>query len=320
MTEGISDAVPGLSNAEYHDGMPWREYLSSSQLKLYRISPKYARHMMDHPAEETEAQRFGTHFHDLMASLALTDGDQRGFCEWEKKFVIPEPLVNPRTGKPYGADTQKYQDYLAALKADNPGRELLSRENYDSICAMADSLLRGCGATSEQVGKLLRWGAPEVSVFLTTEDGVRLKVRPDLLTPNMIIDWKTFAGEDLTEDSINRAILRYGYHISAAMYQWVCEKIYRRWFPFILVFIQKRPPYDCVMVDMGAYGYRYDAEWDILQRGPGAVEFENLLKLHSECLATNDWPGAETFIEGDRYRIMEIQPPRYYSYRFMEDY
>ena len=318
MEQKINDAIPNLSNEDYHNGVPWREFLSSTQLKLYKVSPLFARYTMDHPAEQTEAQRFGSVFHDLMAELALADGDDRGFCEWEKRYLVPDPLVNPRTGKPYGADTQKYQEYLASLKADNPGRELLAREHYDTVRAMAGSLLDRCGATSSQVRKLLKWGQPEISVFYETEDGIKLKVRPDLLTSNKIVDWKTFAGDDLTEESINRVILRYGYHISCAMYQYVCHKIYGKWFSFILVFIQKQPPYDCVMVDMARYGYRLN-EWEMFEKGPGAIEFEQLLKLHTECFKSGEWPGAETFIPGDRYRIMEIEPPRYYANRFMED-
>lgn len=319
MTTPINDAIPNLSNDEYHNGHPWKGYLSSTQLKWYRTSPKHYRFMLDNPQPPTEAMRFGSLFHDLMASLALCDGDMRGFCEWEKGFILPEPLVNPRTGKPYGVDTQKYQDYLTALRADNPGKELVARESYDLVCAMTHSLLFDCGATSLQVRKLLKWGTPEVSVFYETEDGIKLKVRPDLLTGNKIIDWKSVALDDLTEESINRVILKFGYHISAAMYQWVCYKVYGKWFTFILVLVQKQPPYDCVMVDMANYGYRYIPSLEMVQPGPGAMEFQKLLDLHTRCTKSGEWPGAETFIPGDKYRILEIEPPRYYSNRFLDE-
>ena len=81
--------------------------------------------------------------------------------------------------------------------------------------------------------------------------------------------------------------------------------------------VSKVEPYDAVMVDMANYGYRYLPEYDMVVPGPGAMEFKKLLGLHIKCTKENEWPGAETFIPADNgVRVLDIQPPRYYSSKF----
>ena len=315
----MKNLIYGLSNEDYHNSPPYSEYLSSSQLKLYLRSPKYARYMMDNPQPQTEAMRFGSLFHDLMASMAEHNGDWDGVKVWRFNYAVFEPPINSKTGQPYGATTKAYAEAYAQFEDENADKIIASQDDLDLAYEMCHSLWCKCGSTSEQVRKLLKWGKPEVSIFYETEEGIKIKIRPDLLTSNKIVDWKSFAGDDLTEESINRVILKYGYHISAAQYQWVYNKVTGKLVTFYLVFIQKQPPYDCVMVDMSNYGYRYIKEWDMVQTGPGAVEFQRLLELHTRCVKVNEWPGAETFIPGDKYRIMEINPPKYYANRFMEE-
>ncbi|MDE6742085.1 MAG: PD-(D/E)XK nuclease-like domain-containing protein [Muribaculaceae bacterium] len=318
----MENIIYGLSNEDYHSSPPYSEYLSSSQLKLYAHSPKYARYMMDNPQPQTEAQRFGSLFHDLMAGFSQVKGEIPEDLVGKSvnyHTIVFEPPINDKTGKPYGVGTKAYNEALDKIKETYPFTEIVGRQEQETLQGMLQSVLFGCGTTSEQVRKLLKWGKPEVSIFYETEEGIKLKVRPDLLTSNKIVDWKSFAGDDLTEESINRVILRYGYHISAAQYQYVYNKVTGKWVTFYLVFVQKQPPYDCVMVDMSNYGYRYIKDLDMVQMGPGAIEFDRLLKLHTKCLKSGEWPGAETFIPGDKYRIMEIEPPRYYANRFMED-
>lgn len=320
MSVPINDAIPNLSNEEYHNGLPWKEYLSSSQLKLYAHSPKYARFIMDNPQEQTEAMRFGSLFHSAM-QLFQQHGTIDAF--WDSVAIFTPPK-NPKTNQSYGNTTKAYTEAYAQFLADNKGKEIATLAEAQQIADMVGTLVQPevGGTTARQVLKLLKWGKPEVSIFYETEDGIKLKVRPDLLTSSKIIDWKTTNLLDLTEESINRAILNYGYHISASMYQWVCHKIYGKWMTFILVFVQKQSPYDCVMVDMSNYGYRFIRELEMVQPGPGALEFEKLLKLHTECTKENHWPGAETFIPSDtfKHRIMQIEPPRYYTNKFIEDY
>lgn len=311
--------IYNLSNEDYHRNPPYSEYLSSTQLKAYAKSPKYAKFMLDNPQESTDAMRFGSMFHDLMALCSVHKGNlSSAFDEWERSIAVFQPPINAKTNKPFGSATNAYKDAYNAFVSTNTGKMLATNDEVTNLFKMASSLLYECGSTSLAVQYLLQRGTPEVSVFHQTEDGIKIKVRPDLLTKKKIIDWKTTTLDDLTEDSINRAILNYGYHISAAMYTWTYHEVTGEWLTFYLVFVQKQAPFDCVVVDMTNYTYRYLPDVDIVIPGPGATEFKRLLGLHTKCTIENKWDGAETFIKGERFRIMEINPPKYYLNKFID--
>lgn len=318
----IDPIVHGLSNEAYHHQAPYSEYLSSSQLKLYGISPKAAKFRLDNPEEEkSDALRFGSLFHDLMASYAdLPEDELAAIRQWTQGIAVFDPPVNEKTGKPFGATSNPYKDAYAAFLQAVGGKMIVSREEADLAYNMANSLLRDSGATSEQVRKLLKWAkATEVSYFYETEDGIKLKVRPDLLTRDKLVDWKTCALDSLDEDSIVKQILRYGYHISLSMYQYVIHEIEGKWYVPILVFVQKSEPFDAIMCDISEWCYTYFPEDDFVKPGVGAMEFQRLLKLHTECVKNNEWLGAENTIEADgNTRIMKPAVPYWYAMKYFE--
>lgn len=309
-----------LSNDEYHHSEKYKDYISSSQLKIYSKSPKAAKYAMEHPTDTVNpALKFGSLFHDMMAYFVQRKYSPESIADYNKSLTVFTAPVNPRTENTYGTTTKQYKEALEAhLSALSDTASLVTDSDFALLSQMRTAIFESDSATSEQVKMLVNWGRPEVSIFYTTEDGVKLKIRPDLLTKNKIVDWKTTTLDDLTEDSLNRTILQYGYHISAAMYQYVCKQVFDKWMPFYLVFVQKQAPFDSIMVDMSNYGYRYYPEIDMVSLGPGAHEFKQLLDLHTRCLQEQTWPGAEEYIAGDKYRIMEIQPPMYYARKFTD--
>lgn len=338
----IEPTIHGLSNEDYHNSEPYKSYLSSTALKWYLKSPKHYRYMVDNPTEEkSDALRFGSLFHDLMEWCSIEeDGDRDGqIRSWAHcNLAVFKPPINKSTGKAYGATSNPYKEAYKEFEEVHCLYSVVSQEEYDTLIAMGNSLILNSGSTSEQVRKLLKWGKPEVSFFYefteATEKGeevpIKVKVRPDLLTNYKIVDWKTVGTDDLSEDSINRIILKYGYHISAAMYQWVVWKITGVWRDFYLVLVSKVPPYDCVIVNMCAvlvdiyrekhYGYGYCDEGDgIIVPGCGAMEFKRLLDLHIKCTKENHWPGAENDIpDNNGVRVLDIRPPKYYENQIFE--
>lgn len=316
--------IHGLSNEAYHHETPYSEYLSSSQLKLYLKSPKAAKFTLDNPTEEkSDALRFGSLFHDLMAALA----EGATLCEVIDAITVFEAPFNKNTGKPYGVTSNPYKEAYQTFTGSLNGVLASTAEEKELASAMLNSLLYDSGATSEQVRKALRYGKPEVSYFIEYE-GCKFKFRPDLTTRYRrkgrqcadLYDWKTVATDDLSEESINRIILRYDYHISASHYQFFYHEQTGIWPGFILVLVSKVAPHDCVMVDMCNYGYRYYPDIDMVVPGPGTMEFKKLLDLHIKCTKENHWPGAEQAIpDNNGVRILEIQPPRYYSNKFIEE-
>lgn len=321
--------VYGLSNEQYHRGEEARRYLSSSQLKWYLKSPRYAKFMLDALAYgdakavqnckavadliegKSDALRFGSLFHDLMESYADHHDDEfAAIKQWEQGMAIFDPPVNKNTNKPYGVTSNPHKEVYAAFLQANEGKLIVSRDEADLACDMANSLLRDSGATSEQVRKLLRWGKPEVSHFIEYE-GLKFKWRPDLESPRKIIDYKTIATDDLSERSINAQIAKYGYDISAAFYLFFDHLQTGKWKRFYWIFVSKQPPYDAVMVDASKWTYCYDPETDIVIPQVGAIKFKALLDLHIQCSRKNEWPGSEIFIPeaGNGLRIMCPTPP-----------
>lgn len=312
----IEPTIHGLSNEQYHHEAPYSKYLSSSQLKLYGKSPRHAKFMLDNPVEEkSETLRFGSLFHDCMAAMA----EGASLCEVLDAIEVFEPPVNKSTGKPYGPTSNPYKEAYETFASSMHETLISTAEERDLVSAMLNSLLYGSGSTSEQVRKLLKWGKPEVSHFIEYQ-GCKFKWRPDLETRKKIVDWKSTTTDDLSEESLNRIILKYGYHISAPFYQFFTHEQTGVWKDFYIVFVSKVPPYDSVMVDMANYGYRYLPDADIVISGCGAMEFKRLLDLRIKCTKEVHWPGAENNIpDNNGVRVLEITPPRYYERKFFDE-
>lgn len=299
--------IYGLSNEDYHNSEPYRQYLSSSQLKKYLISPKAFKHSLDNPEEtKSDALRFGSLFHDCMGALA-EGGSLEHIID---AIAVFEPPINAKTGQPYGATTKAYKEAYEAFTASLNGTLVSTTDERDMANAMLQSLLFGSGSTSEQVRKLLRWGKPEVSHFVEYE-GCKFKFRPDLETRKKIVDWKTVSTDDLSERSINSIIAKFGYDISAAFYLFMEHERTGQWKQFYWVFISKVAPYDAIMVDASKWTYEYDAESDIVYPQVGAIKMKALLDLYIKCTRNGEWPGSEIFIpqSDNGLRIMCPTPP-----------
>lgn len=314
--------IHNLSNEEYHHGELYKDWLSSTSLKHYLKSPRYAKYMLDTTEEKSDALRFGSLFHDLMACLAEANGDWgKGFTKWKDGIAIFDPPINPKTGVYYGATTKAYAEAYELFLADNQGKTVAHVLEADLAGDMACSLIRDSGSTSLQVRKLLKWAkATEVSYFYETEDGIKLKIRPDLLTRDKLVDWKTCSFDSLDEESIARQIIKYRYDVSLSMYQYILHEIEGKWYTPILIFVQKTEPFDCVMCDISEWCYQYDKTYDVVTMGCGALEFRRLLDLHTECVKNNEWPGAENSIEADgNVKIMKPKIPAYFGMKYYNE-
>lgn len=317
----IDPVIHGLSNEAYHHEAPYSEYLSSSQLKTYLKSPRYFKHQLDNPTDEkSDALRFGSLFH-----LAMEKFQQFGTIDaFYDCVAIFTPPKNDKTGQPYGTTTKAYAEAYKRFLTDNQGKEIATLEEARLIDDMVGTLVRPSvgGATARQVLKLLKWGKEvETSYFHETEDGIKLKVRPDLLTASKVVDWKTCSLDSLDEDSIARQIIKYRYDVSLAMYQWTIFQIEKKWYAPILVFVQKQEPFDCVMCDISEWCYQYFPDEDFVKLGVGAMEFRKLLDLHTECVKNNEWPGAESSIEADgNTRIMKPAVPYWLGMKYFEEF
>jgi hypothetical protein len=309
--------IYGLDNELYHRGEGYDQYLSSTQIKDFLVSPKYAKYKQEHPEEfviSDDALEFGSMYHAYLESLHNHGDDS----EFAKQYHVFDAPVNEKTGKPYGRDTQKYIAALEQTKSEHPDWIFVSEDRVNLVKKMATELLNNCGETSKQVRTLLRQGQTEVSHFVEY-DGCKFKFRPDLETKRKIVDWKTTVTDSLHPSSIAKTITKFGYGISAAFYQFFEHEQSGVWKDFYWVFQQKTPPYDAVMVSAEQWAYSYNKEYDMVSMGPSALLFKKLLDQYIECKKSGIFPGAEVFIEpGFRgHRIMSVDAPTFNSdFRF----
>ena len=119
----MEQIIIGLSNEAYHHEAPYSEYLSSSQLKRYAVSPKAFKFALDHPEPQTDAMRFGSLFHDLMAcSAEHYDNGTKAIAEWMRHIAIFDPPKNEKTGQLYGSTTKAYKEAYEVFLQANEGK------------------------------------------------------------------------------------------------------------------------------------------------------------------------------------------------------
>lgn len=291
----FKDTIYDLPNEEYHRGERFKDFLSSTQIKDYLVSPKFARFKALHPEMfeiGAEAAEKGSLYHDAMESIVNTGS----LDKWRNSLLVFQPPINERTGCPYGRETQKYRDALAEAVAANPGKSLTSSADVQLVETMVYELLNCCRETSKQIKQILSFKQTkaEVSHFVEYKN-CKFKYRPDVETAKKIIDWKTVAVDDLHEDTVNRIITKFHYGISAAFYQFMEHKRTGVWKEFYWVMQQKTAPYDAVFVS--AANWAYHMEDGIVKMGASALLFAKLLEQHVYCTQNNDFDGAQVFIQ-----------------------
>jgi len=200
---GGSLVIVDLSNDLYHacDGY------SSTQLRMVqRGGTASLAWYKSAPRDESKsgALSLGTAVHTAILEPARFDED----------FVCA-PDVNLRTsdGKAELAafEEQCEADGLTPMKSDD----------YRKVCLMRDSAL-----AQPVIAALLQRGVAELSVFYRTEQGVLFKVRPDwfgeLCGVPFVMDVKT---TDDVQD-FGKSVEKYGYHVQAAFYSLVMNKVF----------------------------------------------------------------------------------------------
>lgn len=308
------ERIENLSNEEYHRGEKYSGHVSSTQLKQLLKSPKAFKYYIEHPSDSTKEMEFGSLFHTAMELFARY-GSIDAFYDYVSVF---EPPVNERTGNPCGSTTNAYQEAYQAFLAENDGKIITTEETVRKIDDMVGMLVNPAigGETANQVLKLLKWcKETEVSYFYETSDGIKLKIRPDMLTGNKLVDWKTCSLDSLDEDRIARQIIKYRYDVSISMYQYVLHEFTGKWYKPYLVFVTKQEPYDAVVVDISDWCYSYDADDDIVSSGVGALEFSRLLKIYKDCVQSGEYNGAASATNGE---ILRPKVPAWFGNKLIE--
>lgn len=187
---------PNLSSEAYHAD---KNSLSRTSILDFKHSAKryWSKHLnADRPIEEENDDfNFGTAFHTLIL---------------EHDTFVKEYGVKPKHVTIKDSGREAHEEHKKFL-AENSHKKWLKKETYDLLMAM-QATLKG----NERGMKLIQDAVYECSFFWEDKDtGLMLKARPDILQSGIYIDLKTIS--DATSHNYQREMVKYGYHIQAAM-------------------------------------------------------------------------------------------------------
>lgn len=241
-----------LSNEQYHaaDG------ISKSGLDLIARSPYLYRHRQ--VVEQTKAMLIGSAVHCAVLEPALFP---------HRYTVAPAADGRTKAGK----------ELLARFAEDNAGKTVLPLADYDQVVAMANATWRHPAARN-----ILTGGQAETSIF-QGHHGALVKVRPDWITEDLLVDVKTT--QDASPEAFSKACWNYRYHVQAALYLDVASAAFTghlgdRFSSFVFIAIEKSAPYQVAV---------YVADAAMVEAG--RVVYHRDLEMYKRCLATGDWPG-----------------------------
>lgn len=259
-----------LPNEEYHSSPG----ISKSGLMMINKSPKhyYDRYLSPDRQEQkpTDAMRLGSLAHCFLLEPIKIK---------ERYAIMPKIDLRTKEGK---------LEKDAFIK-ESEGKEVTTQDEHDQARDMTYSVFEN--KTCEMLFKSGENLKVESSIYFNdVELDVLCKCRPDLLTDNYILDFKTT--QDASEESFSREIYQYGYHIQAAMMQEGCHSIGMGLIKdFFFVCVEKKEPYYTAV-------YRLSDE----AIAKGREDFRRLLKVYKECMESGEWNG---------YAIKEIGLPRW---------
>ncbi len=228
--------VKGMSNEDYHA----HEAISKSKLDLIE---KSMAHFLDPKKVERSFFNFGAAVHD---AVLLPE-------EFHSKYVKMPPEIKIRRGKEWDA-----------FKAANSEKTILTADEYEEAMLFRDKIL------SHKICKnIFKDGEPEHSYFTELEvlgEKIKVKCRPDYVSKNCVIDIKTTLSAGF--DEFSRSILKYRYHVQAAFYLDVVNKVLGTEIDnFIFVAIEKEHPFpigvyvlDRESIDLGRKRYQKNLE------------------------------------------------------------
>ena len=220
-----------------------KDYVSAHTLAVYLDSPYQFKRMRDglaYPPKENDAFAFGTAFH-----MAVLQPDL-----FEKTYIDADDMapVNPKTGKPYGKDTNKYQDWLATIPKD---KRILPAEDFTIISRMKDGISR-----QEDAKALLSYPFYPEAVIRQNMNGINCQSKLDYIFIDNgivnIIDLKSTRSLKAFMDTIyaeKSGEAGYGYLRQAAFYTKMArQSLGTNDTRFYFIACEKEEPWNCAVV------------------------------------------------------------------------
>ena len=258
-----------LSSSEYHDD---KTSYSRSTIMEFAKSPfhywsKYLNPSAPSPKRKKEWD-LGTAFHTMILEPE----------KFNSQFAPKPPKVLLKdVGRP------AYEEYKKCVEdLETTNRIVISDEDYLDLVGMQRSL-----ESNSQAMELIAGCAVEQSYFWVDEEtDLRVKARPDLIDEMCYIDLKTIS--DASERAYQNEMVRYGYHVQAAIVRDAIRVIENREIKlFFNICVEKSYPYCVViyMIDLEAVDY-------------GEQFYKQKLSDISSCIAHNRWESYQSKIIG----------------------
>jgi len=252
--------IRNLSNADYHK----HPSISSSNLKKFLSStPKRVRYLIENPdSEPSDALIRGSILHALILEPHTIDSS----------FIIER---NPLSDKTKAIRNGGSKETWEAMKKEAEAKKIpiIKHEIWLEALEMQASM------SQHELFPIFQTSEKEVSLFAKI-DGVPCQARYDAWNGKIgaIIDIKT-TRLTLTTKAIQSIIANEAYHLSAAMYLAVGQKLGLGVKDFYWCFIENFPPYQCRFVK---------ASRKMLDKG--LLEFNHCLEIYKRCKEENHWP------------------------------
>ena len=255
-----------IPNSEYHS--EYSTYLSSSDLRRILRSPAHWR--APKPAT-SKAQEFGTLAHE-----AVLEPDS-----WKAR-CRPSSKIDRRTTE--GKAVAQWQ----ANQTEKFGIQFIDETLYNQIEALAANVHARLGNSG-----LFTGGVAELSGFSEIY-GCNVRIRPDYLKDDLIIDLKT--SSDSRIENFQRSIFNYGYDLQAAFYLDCAFEIDGKARKFLWVVVESDAPHGvCV----------YEPDEAVLERGRKL--YRQAIKTYLECAEIDYWPSYPTTTQTIKLpRYMEV--------------
>ena len=282
------DSYEDFSQSEYNDQDKYPS-ISVSKLKLFKKSPL---HFKEHEYKETGAFEFGKAYHCYL--LEPKEFKKRYYIYDETSII--EILKGEGSKKP--RSTTKYKEWVYLQHSNAEGKTLLDCFDFDNIKQMAGKVLK-----HHYTRSLIRNGIAEKFMFVKIIDQFGNEFYIKLIADyykaqkRLITDLKTC--QDASNDGFKKDAAKYDYHIQAALYADIFEKLNIEGFRWDFFFLaqEKTKPY--------AFNV-FSASSQFISQG--RYEYEMLLMLWNECRKTGNYEGYQVWCE-NKYGVNEISLP-----------
>lgn len=205
-----------ISNDAYHAGPG----LSSTSLKK-ALKGYTAYRARKEEAKDSSALVFGRAFHTLMLEPHLFS---------EQYAVMPKFDGHP--------NSNKHQEAKSNWLLENAGKSVLSASDSLDISAMVVAV-----KSHPESEKFTDFEAEVMGITRCQDTGLQIKCKADLFG-YAIIDFKT-TSTGVSPGEFMRDIIKWGYHLSAALYQDIIAALTGQRLPFVLVVVNKNRPFEC---------------------------------------------------------------------------